>query len=228
MQTDWIIISLGGSIIVPDKIDTEFLKAFKDLIASYVAQGKSFVITTGGGRTCRIYQEALTEIVPASDDDLDWIGIASLRLNAMFVNKLFGELAHPEIINTGPDGFVNIEKPVVTVGAVKPGSSTDLGAIKFALKTGAKQVINLSNIDYAYDSDPKLNPNAKKLENVSWAEYRSYIPSEWKPGLSTPFDPIASQAAEENGIEVAIMNGKNIENLKNYLDGKPFIGTTIN
>ncbi len=226
-QKNWTVISLGGSMIVPDKVDTAFLKSFKALIASYVEKGFSFVIVTGGGRTARVYQEALSEVVDPTSDDLDWIGIAALRLNAVLVSKVFGDLAHPEVINNGPDGFVNIEKPVVIVGAVNPGKSTDLGAIRFAVKTGAKRAINLSNIDYAYDSDPRKNPDAKKLENVSWAEYRSYIPSEWKPGLSTPFDPVASKAAEEAGIEVAIMNGADLANLQNYLDGKEFKGTTI-
>ena len=222
-----IIISLGGSLIVPNQVDTVFLKAFKTLIESYVARGYSFVITTGGGRTARIYQEALAEVITPTSDDLDWVGIGALRLNALLVAKTFGALAHPEIINSGPDGLKDIKASIIIYGAQKPGSSTDFGAIRSALVLGAKQVINLSNIDYAYDSDPKTNPNAKKLENVSWAEYRSYIPSEWKPGLSTPFDPVASKSAEENGIEVAIMNGANLENLQNYLDGKPFIGTVI-
>lgn len=226
-QQNWTIISLGGSLIVPDRIDTGFLIAFRDLIISYVKQGSSFIIVTGGGKTARIYQEALEQISNPSAEDLDWVGIGSLRLNALLVSKMFGELAHPEVINNGPDGFVDVQKPVVIVGAVNPGKSTDLGAIRFAVKTGAKRVINLSNIDYAYDSDPRKNPDAKRLENVSWAEYRSYIPSEWKPGLSTPFDPIASKKAEEAGIEVAIMNGADLENLQNYLDGKEFKGTII-
>lgn len=46
-----IIISLGGSLIVPDQIDTNFLKDFKTLVLSNVAKGKKFVIITGGGKT---------------------------------------------------------------------------------------------------------------------------------------------------------------------------------
>jgi uridylate kinase len=38
---------------------------------------------------------------------------------------------------------------------------------------------------------------------------------------------VASKMAEAEGIEVAIMNGRNIENLKNYLDGGVFVGTVI-
>ena len=91
----------------------------------------------------------------------------------------------------------------------------------------AKKIINLSNTDYVYDADPKINKDAKRIEKISWADYRTLIPAEWNPGLNSPFDPIASKMAEAEGIEVIIMNGKPIENLANYLDGKEFLGTTI-
>ena len=66
-----------------------------------------------------------------------------------------------------------------------------------------------------------------KIEKISWADYRKLIPSEWNPGLNSPFDPIASKMAEENGIEVYIMNGKPIDNLKKCLNGEEFQGTKI-
>ena len=94
--------------------------------------------------------------------------------------------------------------------------------------TGAKKIINLSNIDHVYDSDPKLNPDAKKIEKISWADYRKLIPAEWVPGLNSPFDPTASKMAEAEGIEVIIMNGKPIDNLKKCLNGESFQGTVIN
>ncbi len=50
-----IIISLGGSLIVPDNIDTKFLKEFKELILEHVKKGKKFFIICGGGRICRKY-----------------------------------------------------------------------------------------------------------------------------------------------------------------------------
>jgi uridylate kinase len=90
-----------------------------------------------------------------------------------------------------------------------------------------KKVINLSNIEYVYDKDPKKYPEAKKIERSSWGEFRKLLPTEWISGLNSPFDPVAAKKAQELGIEVAIMNGRNIENLKNYLEGKEFKGTII-
>lgn len=53
------------------------------------------------------------------------------------------------------------------------------------------------------------------------------IPEEWNPGLSTPFDPIASKMAEVEGMTVYILNGKNISNLEKCLNGEEFLGTKI-
>lgn len=221
-----IVISLGGSLIVPDELDIEFLKNFKETIVSEVNKGKKFLIITGGGKICRKYQDGAKVLANPSNDDLDWIGIASLKLNAELVRVMFEDLAHYQVI---PDLSLDFpfEKPIVVGSAYKPGHSTDFDAVLGAKKIGAKKVINLSNIDHVYDSDPRINKDAKKFENISWDEYRALIPSEWNPGLSSPFDPIASRMAEENNIEVAILNGKNIENFAKYLNGEEFLGTKI-
>lgn len=54
------------------------------------------------------------------------------------------------------------------------------------------------------------------------------FPNEWIPGRNIPFDPIASCEAQNSGLEVVILNGKDLNNLRNYLDNKPFKGTIIN
>jgi len=226
MKDETIVISLGGSLIIPNQIDVGFLKEFKKLILSYVEKGKKFIIITGGGKTARIYIDAIKNITNPSTEDLDWIGIASTRLNAEILRVAFGEFAHSEII-MDPDLIPVTGKPIIFGAGWKPGNSSDLAAIHSAISVKAKKIINLSNTDYVYDSDPKINPNAKKIEKISWAEYRELIPKEWNPGLNSPFDPIASKIAEEEGLEVVIMNGKPIDNLANYLEGKEFLGTVI-
>jgi len=221
-----IVISLGGSLIIPDQIDVEFLKAFKALILGEIAKGKKFVIITGGGKLCRRYNDAAKQISSVSDIDLDWIGIASLKLNAELLRVIFSDMAYEKVVGD-LNAPLSFEKPIVIGAAYKPGQSTDWGAVVAAKNVGAKKVINLSNIDYVYDADPNVNKEAKKIENISWADYRKLIPTEWNAGLNSPFDPVASKMAEEEGIEVAIMNGKPIDNLANYLNGEKFSGTII-
>jgi len=221
-----IVISLGGSLIVPDNIDIEFLKAFKALILAHVTKGKKFVIITGGGKICRKYQNVARELANPSTEDLDWIGIASLKLNAELLRVIFGDYAHDRVISNLSTHF-SFERPVVIGSAYEPGHSTDWDTVLAAKNIGAKKIINLSNIDYVYDSNPKENPNAKKIEKISWADYRKIIPKEWISGLNSPFDPTASEMAQKEEIEVDILNGKNISNLEKCLSGETFIGTKI-
>ena len=63
MQTDkHIVISLGGSLIFPDDIDSVFVKDFIKTISEYVDKGFKFVIITGGGKICRRYNSSIEEI----------------------------------------------------------------------------------------------------------------------------------------------------------------------
>ncbi|KKP89151.1 hypothetical protein A2456_00640 [Candidatus Nomurabacteria bacterium RIFOXYC2_FULL_36_19] len=223
---DITIISLGGSLIVPEELDIDFLKNFKKLILSQIIKGKKFVIITGGGKICRKYQDVAQKLSNPSIEELDWIGIASLKLNAELLRVIFGEYAHDRVISNLSIYF-NLEKQIVIGSAYEPGHSTDWDAVLSAKSFGAKKIINLSNIDYVYDSDPKKNPNAKRIEKISWTDYRSLIPSTWTSGLNSPFDPTASELAQKEGMQVIIMNGKSIDNLEKCLNGEKFSGTVI-
>jgi uridylate kinase len=226
MVNETIVISLGGSVIIPEEIDVDFLREFRDLILSHVRNGKKFVIITGGGKVCRKYQNALQDIVPITNDEKDWLGIYATRLNAEFLRILFSDHAESNII-LDPTVPVLFHKPIVLGGGWKPGWSTDYDAVMLAKQLGAKKIINLSNAEYVYDSDPRVNPNAKKIEKISWANYRDIIPKEWTPGLNAPFDPIASELAQDAKLEVIIMNGKPILNFARCLNGEVFLGTVI-
>ncbi len=220
------IISLGGSLVAPDGIDSAFIRDFRALVLDEVKAGKQFIITVGGGKVCRRYQAAASEFGAVSQETLDWIGIRALSLNAELIRAVFGESAHQKVI-IEPSELRATSKPVVIFGAKAPGHSTDFDAVEAARESGARQVVNLSNIDYVYEKDPKQFPDAKKIEKTSWKEFRTILPKEWTPGVNAPFDPIAAKRAEELSLEVAIMNGNNLENLEAYFSGKLFRGTVI-
>jgi len=224
-----IVMSVGGSLIVPDEIDTVFLKNLKQFIETEVAtSGRRFIIIAGGGRTARRYQEAAAEVAGLDSEDLDWLGIHATRLNGHLLRTIFKDKAY-QVMVTNPDEVEDAapSAQVVIAAGYRPGSSTDLRAVQIANKLGAKKVINLSNIDYVYTDDPKTNPAAEKITNITWTDFRKLIPSEWDPGLSSPFDPMAAKEAQDNQMEVASINGANLEELGKYLNGEDFIGTKI-
>ena len=224
-----IVMSVGGSLIVPDGIDTTFLSNLRTFIDfETTSRGRRFIIIAGGGRTARNYQDAASAVSNLIPNDLDWMGIHATRLNGHLLRTIFRDKAHPVMI-TNPDDVLDVpaRDRVIIAAGYRPGSSTDLRAVQIAEKLGAHKMINLSNIDFVYTADPRTDKNATPIKNISWPEFRALIPSEWDPGLSSPFDPIAAQAAERDNIEVAIINGNKLAEVVNYLDGKPFVGTLI-
>ncbi len=221
------IISVGGSIIIPKEgFDVTFLRHFRDLILAEVKKGQRFILVIGGGATCRAYQSAAAEVVTMSNTDLDQLGIYSTVFNAQFVRMLFGKAAHTTIVEN-PTKKMKTNKKIMIGAGWKPGCSTDNDAVLLAKTYGAKEIINLSNIDYVYESDPKINPLAKKLERVSWKELRQIIGSRWTPGANVPFDPVAAKTAEKLKLKVSFVKGTNLDEVKKVVRGEECKGTVI-
>lgn len=226
--TERIVVSVGGSLLVPNKIDTDFLSHFRTHILRATKRGLSFFIIAGGGKTARNYQDAARSVRGnnVSHTDLDWLGIHATHLNAHLLRTVFYEDAAPRI-STDPSEVRADHEPIIIAAGWRPGASTDYDAVLIAKNLGATKLVNLSNIDYVYDSNPRENPDAKKIEKISWKAFRELIPKECSPGLSYPFDPIAAKEAESLGLEVAVINGKKLDAFEDYLSGEQFIGTVI-
>lgn len=227
-EIETIVMSVGGSLIVPDAIDTAFLVNLKSFIEAETARGRRFIIIAGGGKTARRYQDAAKAVSQLASDDLDWLGLHATRLNGHLLRTIFRDIAHPVMI-TNPDDILDIytHAPLIVAAGYRPGASTDLRAIQIADRVRAHKVVNLSNTDYVYTDNPKTNPAALKIEDITWAEFRKLIPESWDPGLSSPFDPVAAREAERLGIEVAAINGERLSDLAAYLNGEAFVGTRI-
>ncbi len=227
-----IIVSLGGSLIVPNEIDTDFVKKFKKVIEKQIVVGFRFVIVTGGGKTARKYIQAGEKIYNIDNEEKDWLGVHATRMNAHFIKTIFKKYAHPRI-NKNPrtkedlwKHFANDEK-IMVAGGWRPGWSTDYVATILAERFNADKLINLSNITYLYDKDPNKFDDAQKIEKISWSDFRKMVGNKWDPGMSAPFDPIASKLAQKNNLEVAIIGGDNLNNFEKYLEGKKFEGSVI-
>lgn len=219
------VISLGGSLIAGESLPNwEFLKQFRDIIQAELKKGSAFYIIVGGGHPARMYQQAL-KAMGHSNQDLDYVGIYATHFNAHYVSLAFGFPADHKVVlkvdNLNPDTNLH-----VSGAGLRPGQSSDTVAIQTAMKVGAGTVINLSNITQVYTDDPNVNDQAQPLSTLSWSDYLDIIPNEWQPGLSTPFDPVASKLANENNLKVVIL-GKDLDNFKSYLHHQSFIGTTI-
>lgn len=224
-----IVISVGGSLIVPNGgIDTNFLIKLNKLIREEVAKGKRFMLIAGGGKLARQYQEAGSAVIgKLTKIDLDWLGIHSTHLNGQLLRTIFQDIANPRVIQHYDRKLDNWTEPLAIGAGWQPGWSTDYDAIILARDYGGRLIINMSNIDYVYDSDPSKFPNAKPLKKINWSEMKKLVGEKWTPGNNAPFDPIASQLASNLGLTVVICNGNDMDNIKKVINGEPFKGTVI-
>ena len=89
MQSETVVISVGGSLVVRNTINIEFLSSFKRFIESHIAHGFRFVIVVGGGKTARNYIDAANVLEGLTREDLDWLGIHATRLNGHLLRTIF-------------------------------------------------------------------------------------------------------------------------------------------
>jgi uridylate kinase len=225
-MTKIYVISLGGSLVVPNEINIKFLSLFKNIIEKKIKENKKFIIIVGGGKTARNYQNAAKALTKVSNEDLDWLGIHATRINAHLLLTIFRKYAHFRIIKN-PKEKISFKEKILIAAGWKPGFSTDYDAVLLAKTYNSNTIINLTNVDYVYDKDPNKFKDAKPFKEISWKDYLKLIEQKWIPGMSAPFDPIASKLAQKFKFKVIILNGKKLKNLENYLANKTFKGTII-
>ncbi len=224
------VISLGGSIIVPDKIDSSFLIDFYKTIVDYLEEDKErkIILVCGGGGIARSYQKVYRDIKKETlnMESQDWIGITATRLNGELLRHIFSDYCSTKVITNPTESFVFPGRMLVAAGW-KPGFSTDYDAVLLAEKFSGNTVINLSNITKVFTDDPKENPDAKPLDNVSWEDFKKIVGDEWVPGKNAPFDPIASKYAANINMKIIVASGRDLPNLDAILRDNEFTGTTI-
>ncbi|MDR2747754.1 MAG: UMP kinase [Treponema sp.] len=223
------VVSLGGSIVAPDKVDEEYLRAFLSLIDRLLSEDdtRRFIFVVGGGGPARSWQGVCRNILPDTpDEEADWIGIMATRLNAQLIKALMGNWCRQPVV-TDPSQVGPFMDRVLVAAGWKPGFSSDYDAVVLAERFNADTVINLSNIERVYTDDPRKNPGAVPVDSISWQDFRAMVGDQWTPGKNVPFDPVASRHAAKIGLKVICAGGKDLPNLENILRGKKFLGTTI-
>ena len=225
-----LVLALGGSLLRPEESERHaWLSSLADLLsASNVPIG----IVVGGGAPAR---EAIELAKPVIDDvaSLDEIGIAATRLNASIVAQILHG-AGLDVCAGIPSDVASAARgmethKVVVMGGTRPGHTTDNVAIRLAIQSGATRCLIATNVDYVYTSDPRVDSGAQSIESMTLSELQGIVgpPVHGKAGGSGVIDPIGVQAAIDNDLPLAVLDGRDIQRIADALAGKPFIGTQI-
>ena len=222
-----IVLSLGGSQIIPNEVNLKYLKELKKILLKNTKNFK-FIIVCGGGSVARKYISALKK--SGINEKLQSLaGISTTRMNARFMNYFFNidpKFGIPHTHKTLRK-YVNAQD-ITFCGALeyKPNQTSDSTAAGIA-KEFKTDFINITNIKGLYDKNPLEFKNAKFIPFISWKEFDKMAnKTRFKPGQHFVLDQTASKIILKNKITTYIL-GKDIKELNNLLSKKKFKGTII-
>jgi uridylate kinase len=229
MKKEVMVLSLGGSLIIPDDIDHKFLKEFKKIILRNSKKYK-FVVVCGGGSIARKYINGLgKESLKKKNFHQGLLGIASTRLNARFMTYFFGNDANKGI----PHDMKEVKNmlrvySVVFCGALRyADEETSDGTSAKLAKFFNTSFVNLTNVKGLYSKNPKKFRGAKFIPEISWNDfYKMATKEKFKPGQHFVLDQNASKVILKNKIPTYII-GKDLKQLNSLLSHKNFVGTKI-
>ncbi len=222
-----VVLSLGGSILARDEVDTAYLRKLAKILIGMSSKYK-FYIVTGGGKIARYYIRAGREL-GADESFLDEMGIEVTRLNARMLITALGDHAnHAPPKNYDEAVHAGRAHSIVVMGGVSPGITTDAVSALLAERVKAKRLVNATSVDGAYTADPKKDPGATRIPKMTHKELLELVSrSPSGAGPSNVFDPVGARVLERSRISLAIVDGLDLPNLRSALEGKEFKGTLV-
>lgn len=224
-----IVISLGGSLIVPEKMNIEVLEHFKRILRKHYRTHK-FVVVCGGGTIARKYISVIQH-EKRSHREVSLAGIRATRMNAEFMMQFFGkDDANDKLPMDMEEVLDNLKKnKVVFCGALRytSKSTSDSTAAKLANKLKT-DFINITNIAGLYTSNPLVHKKtAKFIPKISWKSFDSIANKrKYHSGQHFVLDQKAATLIHKHKIRTFIV-GPDMRNLDRILSGKCFKGTLI-
>ena len=225
MKLDRIMLKLSGEALAGDKktgFDEATVLGIAQQVKKVSALGKEIGIVIGGGNFWRGRSSENIDRTKA-----DQIGMLATIMNCIYVSEMFRSVGlETEILTPFACGSMTklFSKDIANEcfkqgkivffagGTGHPYFSTDTGIVLRAIEMEADAILLAKAIDGVYDSDPKLNPDAKKFDKLSIGEV-----VDRQLGV---IDMTASVMCMENKMPLVIF-GLNEENsIVNTVDGK--------
>lgn len=222
-----VVVSLGGSVLVPGEEDARYLRDLASLLANVSRKVRLFAVT-GGGRVARYYIETGRELgIP--ERRLDELGIGITRMNARLLGAaLKGRANREPATSYAAAARLARRYAVVLMAGTRPGHTTDRVSASLARFVGAARIVNATSVDGVYTADPRKDPKARRLERISFEELMRLTGEGHRAaGPSMVFDPVAARVLARDRIPLSVVRGRDLESLESAILGRTFRGTLV-
>lgn len=226
-----VLLKLSGEALAGDKktgFDEETVVGVAKQIKVLTEQGYEIGIIIGGGNFWRGRTSEKIDRTKA-----DSIGMLATVMNCLYVSEIFRtEGMKTEILTPFTCGaFTELFSKDKAVEALTQGKvvffaggighpyfSTDMGTVLYAIEIEADIILSAKSIDGVYDSDPAVNPDAKKFDEISIKDV-----VDKKLGV---IDLAESVLCMENKMPMLMFGLNEKDSIINTVNGK-FTGTKI-
>ncbi len=223
---DKVVVSIGGSVLVPGDDDAAYIRRLADMLRE-VASEAQVAVVVGGGREARRYVD-MGRALGGSVRELDELGIGITRVNARLLTVALGDIANTEIPVKADDcARMSESGRIAVMGGTEPGHTTDAVSAMIAERMGADRIVNASNVDAVYSADPRADPDAVRYERMTIAQLKDVVYQDHDAGKSSVFDPLGVSIAMRERIDILMVNGRDLEELRNAILGRPIKGTFV-
>lgn len=227
-----VLLKISGEALAGDKgkgYDPATLARVAKQIADAAKAGAEIGIVVGGGNFWRG-----RESLPIDRTTSDYMGMLATVMNAMCLAESVESFGVKACVQTSfaiehiaepynkrrADELLGEGKVVIFGGGTGcPFFSTDTTAALRAAEIGADMLLLAKNVDGIYDSDPKINPNAKKFGKI---DYMRFV----ELGLKA-MDTSAVVLCKENNVPVYAFALESENSILKALSGDLTAGTVI-
>ena len=233
MQTKYkrVLIKLSGEALAGEKgfgLDEPTLESIAKTIKECVALGVQIAVVVGGGNFWRGRTGENMERTRA-----DHMGMLATTINALALCSALENAGVETRVQTAIEmraiaepyirskAIRHLEKGRVVIfgcGTGNPFMSTDTAAALRAVETEAEIILLAKKVDAVYDSDPNVNPNAKKYDNLSFSDILGK-----ELGV---MDSTAASMCRDNKMPILVFGLDNPENIIRAVNGEN-IGTLV-
>ncbi len=226
-----ILLKLSGEVMAGEKgtgLDFDTVLTICKSIKKVVDLGVEVAIVVGGGNFWRGRSSGKMDRTRA-----DHMGMLATAINALALCDALEQLEVPVRVQTAI-AMHEVAEPYIRNRAVthlgkgrvvifgcgtgNPFCSTDSAAALRACEIDADVIFKATNVDGVYDSDPKLNPDAVRFDEISLAEVvekRLHV-----------MDTTAAAMCLENDIPIFVFNLNDPDNIVRAVQGER-IGTIV-